>query len=75
MIQPIDPAIYARIFEQDSDGAAILEELTRVFCRGAKTDGGIDAILVTYHRDGSRRVIEFIVNKINLANGVDPNAE
>lgn len=29
----------------------------------------------TYHRDGMRRVVEFIVTQINRANGVDTEQE
>lgn len=68
--EPIEPAIYARVFEEYRDGAAILEELTRRFARPAKLEGGIDAVLTTYHRDGARSVIEFIVARINQAHGV-----
>lgn len=67
---PIDPRIYRRVFEQDGDGAAILDELWRVFAKGAVTEGGIDAVLKTYHRQGARAVLEHIVRRINQANGV-----
>ena len=67
---PIDPRVYRRIFEQDSDGVAILEELYRLFAKGAVTKGGIDAVLQTYHNDGARKVLEHIVRRINQANGV-----
>lgn len=70
---PIDPRIYRRIFEEDTDGAAILEELWRVFAKGAVAEGGIDAILKTYQRDGARSVLEHIVRRINQANGVTDN--
>lgn len=70
---PIPPAIYARLFEEDRDGAAVLEELIRIFARPAKLDGGIDAVLRTYHDAGARRVLDFIAARINQANGVDPN--
>lgn len=73
--EPIDPRIYRRIFEQDSDGAAVLDELWRVFSRSAVTKGGIDAILQTYRNEGARTVIEFIVRKINMANGVEDGPE
>ncbi|MGU2439554.1 Bbp19 family protein [Burkholderia cenocepacia] len=66
----IEPELYKQIFEDDRRGAAILEELTVKFARPAVTTGGIDAILQTYVRDGQRRVIEYIVNRINRANGV-----
>ena len=70
------PDLYRQLFEDDRRGAAILEDLTRRFARPAVTTGGLDAVLQTYHRDGARRVIEFIVAQINRANGVpDANAE
>ena len=70
------PDLYKQVFEDDRRGAAILEHLTQLFARPAVTSGGIDAVLQTYHRDGQRRVLEFIVGQINRANGVkDPNEE
>lgn len=71
----ITPELYKAIFEDDRRGAAILEDLTQRFARPAVTQGGIDAVLQTYHRDGMRRVIEHIVSMINRANGVDVNQE
>src|SRR3546814_5044145 len=68
---PVDPAIYARVFEELRDGQDILEELVRRFARPAKLEGGIDAVLATSPRDGARSVVEFIVNRINAARGVD----
>lgn len=70
-----DPHTYKAIFEDDTRGAAILEHLTRTFARPAVVNGGIDAVLETYQRDGQRRVLEFIVNQINRAQGVDVNQE
>lgn len=75
MNQNPTPQDYAALFEDDRRGAAILEHLTRLFARPAVTTGGIDAVLQTYHRDGQRRVIEFIVTQINRAHGVDVNEE
>lgn len=70
------PDLYKQVFEDDRRGAAILEHLTQLFARPAVTTGGIDAVLQTYHRDGQRRVLEYIVGQINRANGVqDPNEE
>lgn len=66
----IAPEVYRRVFSEWKDGEQILEELTRRFARPAKLEGGIDAVLTTYHRDGARSVLEFIVNRINQANGV-----
>lgn len=71
------PTVYARVFEGHAEGAQILEELALRFARPAQRTGGIDAILETYHRDGARSVVEFIVNRINQANlgaeHVDPD--
>lgn len=53
---PVDPRIYRRLFEQDSDGAAVIDELWRVFSRSACCEGGIDAILKTYRNEGARAV-------------------
>jgi len=72
--QPVDPAAYARTFEH-GDGAAILDELITVFTRSAVTEGGIDAVLKTYHRAGASAVLNFILAKINAANGVPPNED
>ncbi len=69
------PEQYKALFEDDKRGAAILEHLTHTFARPAVVKGGIDAVLETYQRDGQRRVLEFIVNQINRAHGVDVNAE
>lgn len=71
----VTPQLYKDLFEDDRRGAAILEDLTQRFARPAVTTGGIDAVLQTYHRDGMRRVIEFIVSQINRAHGVDVNQE
>lgn len=68
---PLPSEAYARLFDGHQDGQDVLEDLTRRFCRPAKTDGGIDAVLQTYHRAGARAVVEFIISMINQANGVD----
>lgn len=70
MPEPIDPRVYARLFEEDREGAAVLDELTVRFARPAVTKGGIDAILQTYQNDGARKVLDFIVARINQAHGV-----
>jgi hypothetical protein len=70
-VSEVNSKLYKELFEDDRRGAAILEDLTRRFARPAVTTGGIDAVLQTYHRDGMRRVVEFIVTQINRANGVE----
>lgn len=67
------PTDYKLIFEDHRIGAAILEKLIQIFARPAVVKGGIDAVLQTYHNDGSRRVLEYIAAQINRANGVDVN--
>jgi len=64
--------MYARIFEGNPTGEALLEDLTRRFVRPPVLEGGIDGIRKSDVRAGSRAVIEHIVNQINLAGGVPP---
>ncbi len=71
----VTPALYRAIFEQDKRGEALLEALVRRFSRPAVTQGGIDAVLQTYHRMGAQAVIQHIVQQINLANGVGDTQE
>lgn len=72
---PLLPEVYARVFEVNPEGAAVLAELEQKFVRGAVTEGGVDGVLKTYQRDGERRVIEWILKRINQANGALPNDE
>lgn len=74
MSRYVEPIVYAQLFERDAGGAAILEELVRLFARPAVSDGGIEAILKTYERAGQRKVLDFIMSKINQANGVPDDA-
>lgn len=67
----VTPETYLNIFEGHPEGRLILEDLTRRFARPAVCKGGIDAVLETYQRDGQRRVLEYIVNQVNRANGVE----
>lgn len=69
------PQLYKALFEDDKRGAAILEHLTQAFARPPVSTGGIDAVLQTYERGGQRKVLDFIVNQINRANGVQPEEE
>lgn len=63
--------LYREIFEVDQRGAAILEDLVRMFSKQAVTEGGIDAVLKTFHRQGEQAVVQHIVRMINIANRVD----
>lgn len=68
--EPLPPEVYARVFENHAEGVLILEDLVRRFHRPAVTEGGIDAVLKTYHREGARAVVDFIINRVNQARGV-----
>lgn len=68
---PLDKDAYKRIFEGNPDGVAILEELCRVFAKDCYVKGGRAAERQTLVNCGERSVVEFIVKKINQANGVD----
>lgn len=68
---PLDKDVYKRIFEGNQDGIAILDELCRVFAKDCYVKGGRAAERQTLVNCGERNVIEFIVKKINQANGVD----
>lgn len=74
-------AMFKRVFEDHHEGRLCLDLLVRRFARNAVTTGGIDAVLKTYQQDGSRKVLDHIVNQINTANGLraegsqDPDQE
>lgn len=69
------PALYKAVFEDDKRGAALLEDLTNRFARKIYVRGGHEADRETCYNAGMRDVIEFIVGRINRANGVDINQE
>lgn len=68
----VTPELFREVFEVDKRGAAILEALITRFSQPAVTDGGIDAVLKTYERMGSTKVVHYIVGQINRANNVEP---
>lgn len=67
---PADPSAYSRIFEGNQDGQQILDELCRVFAKNCYVKGGRAAERETLVNLGERNVVEFIIKKINQANGV-----
>ena len=74
MTDPDDlPALYRDIFESDTRGAAILEDLhARFGSPKVVTVGGIDAVLQTYSSTAKSTVIAYILNRIDQANGRRP---
>lgn len=67
--------LYRQIFEVDKRGAALLEDMVVRFSKPASTDGGIDAVLKTYHRMGQNSVVQYIVSQLNRANNVPDTLE
>lgn len=72
MTAPVDPDSYKRTFEQLRQGQEVLEELTRIYGRDVYVKGDTHA---THIRIGQRQVLEFILSKINRANGVPEQDE
>lgn len=68
----ITPEMFKEVFDEHPTGRIILEHLIVRFTRPAVTDGGIDAVLKTYLRQGCRMPLDHIINQINRANGVAP---
>ena len=69
--QALDPGCYARIFEGNPDGIRILDDLVRHFARNPWQKGGRAAERETMRRLCHREVIDYIVQRINQANGVE----
>jgi hypothetical protein len=71
----VTPEMFREVFEQHPAGVLILEHLINRFTRPAVTDGGIDAVLKTYLRQGQRQPLDYILAQINRANGVNTEGE
>lgn len=67
--------LYRQIFEVDKRGALLLEDMVLRFSQPASVDGGIDAVLKTYHRLGQHSVVQFILGQINRSNNVPDTLE
>ena len=66
----ITPEMFRELFEEHPTGRVVLEHLIVKFTRPAVTEGGIDAVLKTYLRQGTRMPLDYIVGQINRAHGV-----
>lgn len=62
--------MFREVFEEHPTGRIILDHLIVKFTRPPVTEGGIDAVLKTYLRQGTRMPLDYIVTQINRANGV-----
>lgn len=65
--------VFARVFEHHAEGAQILEELINRFGRNPYVRGGLEAQRQTDFNAGQNEVVQFILRRINQANGVDTN--
>lgn len=74
MNKTVDEFDYQRLFEQTPDGEAILEDLVTRFSLPPSFDEH-NAEIKTYYRAGQRSVIDFILSRINRANGVSEHDE
>lgn len=74
MKKKIDEFDYQRCFEQNPEGEVILEDLVARFSLPPSFDEH-NATLKTYYRAGQRSVIDFILSRINRANGVTENVQ
>ena len=68
----VTPEMYAQVFGPGTAGERVLEDLISKFVRPPVFEGGIDGVRKTDFRAGNRRVLDFIMLKINQAGGVMP---
>lgn len=68
MNNPLDDNDYQQLFEQNPCAQAILEDLVTRFSQPPSFDEH-NATLKTYYRAGQRNVIDYILSRINRANG------
>lgn len=71
----ITPEMFKELFEDHPTWRIVLEHLIVKFTRPAVTEGGIDAVLKTYLRQGARMPLDYIVGQINRAHGVGTPGE
>lgn len=69
------PEAYARVFENHAEGRVILEDLTARFGGGIYVKGGLEGDRQTCFNAGRRSVLDFILGRINQANGVETDEE
>ncbi|WKB53015.1 hypothetical protein [Eleftheria terrae] len=68
MRQPVDPAAYLRVFELHPEGVQILDELVTRFGRNPYVPGH-NGDRDTAYNSGQFAVVQFILGRINKANG------
>jgi hypothetical protein len=65
------PEVYARVFENHAEGRMILDDLASRFAGGIYVKGGLEGDRQTCYNAGRRSVLDFIIGRINQANGVE----
>jgi hypothetical protein len=69
----IAPEVYARVFENHAEGVMILDDLTARYGNSIYAKGGLEGDRQTCFNAGARSVLDFIIGRINQANGVETN--
>ena len=69
------PDDYALIFEVNKTGQKVLDDLIKRFANKGNGGAGIDRILNTFEYQGQRNVLDYIINQVNKANGVNDDSE
>lgn len=71
----VTPEMYARVFETHHEGRLILEDLVKRFASNPYVKGGLEADRETCYRAGKSSVPNFILQQINIANGVNDDEQ
>jgi hypothetical protein len=75
MSDQLPAQLYADIFEDDTRGAAILEELIQMFGRNPYVKGGLEGARQTDFNAGANKPVQFILGRINQSHGVIDNVD
>jgi hypothetical protein len=62
--------LYREIFEDDRRGATLLDDLSSRFAKGPPSGFDVAAVNQTFAQAHQRKVIDYIIARINRANGV-----
>jgi hypothetical protein len=63
------------VFENHAEGRVILDDLTARFGGGIYVKGGLEGDRQTCFNAGRRSVLDFILGRINQANGIETDEE
>ncbi|CQH34621.1 TPA: hypothetical protein PXJ75_002877 [Yersinia enterocolitica] len=75
IVKPALAEDYKRLFDETAGGPQVLEELITRFGRGVYVKGGVEGDRQTCFNAGQRAVLDFILGRINMANGVNDDVE